>query len=77
METILARLKQGEKAIIKNFSIDAVPLKLIEMGCLSGNMVKMIHIAPLGDPIYININDTHVAIRMEIAKEINVEIITD
>ena len=68
-------LKKGQKAIIKEFDIDAVPLKLLEMGCLPGNVVELLQIAPFGDPLYLNINGSHVAIRVETAKEIEVDLI--
>ncbi|TDE06028.1 FeoA family protein [Flavobacterium sandaracinum] len=75
MLTTIHSLKKGEKAIIKDFDIDAVPLKLLEMGCLPGNLVELLQIAPFGDPLYLNINGSHVAIRVETAKEIEVDII--
>ncbi len=75
MQTTLNILKKGEKAIIKEFDIDAVPLKLLEMGCLPGNVVELLQIAPFGDPLYLNINGSHVAIRVETAKEIEVDLI--
>ncbi|MCR5861230.1 ferrous iron transport protein A [Flavobacterium sp. J372] len=74
METTLAALKKGQRATITGFDIDAIPLKLIEMGCLPGNVVEMMQAAPLGDPIYINVNDSHLAIRRETASEIFVEV---
>ena len=74
MKTTLATLKKGQKAIITDFDIEAIPLKLLEMGCLPGNFVSL---APLGDPIYVNVNDSHVAIRMETAAAIEVEILND
>lgn len=77
MKTTLAELKKGQKAIITDLNIDAVPLKLLEMGCLPGNTVELLQIAPLGDPIYINVNESHVAIRLETALEIDVEFIPD
>lgn len=77
MKTTLAGLKKGQKAIITDFNIDAIPLKLLEMGCLPGNVVQLLQVAPMGDPIYINVNDSHVAIRMETAAEIDVEILKD
>jgi ferrous iron transport protein A len=77
LKTTLAALKKGQKAIIIDFNVDAIPLKLLEMGCLPGNEVQLLQIAPLGDPIYINVNDSHVAIRLETAAEIDVVIITD
>jgi ferrous iron transport protein A len=73
--TTLNILKKGEKAIIKDFDVDAVPLKLLEMGCLPGNVVELLQIAPFGDPLYLNINGSHVAIRIETAKEIEVDLI--
>ncbi len=75
MRTTLNILKKGEKAIIKEFDVDAVPLKLLEMGCLPGNVVELLQIAPFGDPLYLNINGSHVAIRVETAKEIEVDLI--
>lgn len=77
MKTTLAGLKKGQTAIITDLNIDAVPLKLLEMGCLPGNTVELLQIAPLGDPIYINVNESHVAIRMETAAQIDVELLTD
>ena len=77
MKTTLAGLKKGQKAIITDFDINAIPLKLLEMGCLPGNKVELLQVAPLGDPIYINVNDSHVAIRKEMAAGIDVEILTD
>lgn len=74
METTIAQLKIGQKGIISDFNIDEIPLKLLEMGCLPGNTVELIQIAPFGCPLYFNVNDSHVAIRLETAKEINVVI---
>ena len=75
MQTTIHSLKKGEKAIIKDFDIDIVPLKLLEMGCLPGNLVELLQVAPFGDPLYLNINGSHVAIRVETAREIEVEIL--
>jgi ferrous iron transport protein A len=75
LKTTLAALKKGQKAVITDFNVDAIPLKLLEMGCLPGNFVELIQIAPLGDPIYINVNGSHVAIRKETAVEIDVDLI--
>ena len=72
MKTTLSQLKIGQSGIISDVNIEEIPLKLIEMGCLPGNYVELIHIAPFGDPLYFNINDSHVAIRLETAKEIEI-----
>ena len=75
MHTI-ATLKKGEKGIIQEFDIDVIPLKLIEMGCLPGNTVELVQYAPFHDPLYININDSFVAIRKETAIHISIKILS-
>ncbi len=75
MQHTLAQLKKGQKATISGFDTDSIPLKLIEMGCLPGNAVEVLQIAPFGDPIYLNINESHLAIRLETACRIQVEIL--
>ncbi|WP_300565505.1 FeoA family protein [Flavobacterium sp.] len=70
----ISNLAIGQKAIIKDFDINNIPLKLLEMGCLPGNLVEVVQVAPFGDPLYLNINDCHVAIRLETASVIEVEI---
>ena len=72
MQTI-ATLKKGEKGIIQEFDIDAIPLKLIEMGCLPGNTVELVQYAPFHDPLYINVNGSYVAIREETAVKISIK----
>jgi len=73
LQTTIHSLKKGEKAIIKDFDIDVVPIKLLEMGCLPGNEVELLQIAPFGDPLYLNVNGSHLAIRVEMASKIEVE----
>lgn len=75
MRTTIHSLKKGQKATILDFDIDIIPLKLLEMGCLPGNEVELLQIAPFGDPLYLNINGSHLAIRIETAKQIEVELI--
>ncbi|MBI6121006.1 ferrous iron transport protein A [Salegentibacter sp. F60176] len=72
----LADLKRGERGIIKEFSEENIPLKLLEMGCLPGNEVKMLQLAPFKDPMYLNINGSHLAIRREIALLIEIDLIS-
>lgn len=69
MSTI-ASLHTGEKGIISETSLDKIPLKLLEMGCLPGAEVTLVQIAPLKDPLYICVNGSHLAIRRETAAKI-------
>ena len=71
----IASLHIGQRAIIKEFSIDIVPLKLLEMGCLPGNEVSLVQTAPFQDPLYLNVNGSHLAIRKETAAQIEIELI--
>ena len=73
MQNTLAHLKRGEQGIITDVSSTYIPLKLLEMGCLPGNTVKLLQVAPFQDPMYLNINGTHLAIRKETAKHILIE----
>ena len=72
MQTI-ADLKVGEKGIIESFGFEEVPLKLLEMGCYPGKEVELIQVAPLNDPLYIRVNDSHIAIRRDSAEQIHLE----
>ena len=69
----LAQLKKGEKAIIEDLNTDLVPLKLIEMGCLPGNQIELLQLAPFKDPLFLNVNGAQVAIRKETAEHIQVK----
>ncbi|CAM3350092.1 FeoA family protein [Aequorivita lipolytica] len=75
MAITIASLKKGQRGIIKEFSVDVVPLKLLEMGCLPGNEVALVQLAPFNDPLYLNINGSHLAIRRETACMIEIELI--
>ena len=71
----LAQLKKGEKAVVEDLNTDLVPLKLIEMGCLSGNTYQLLKLAPFKGPLFLNVNGAQVAIRRETAEHIQVKII--
>ncbi len=73
MSTTLADLKKGESAVITDVSSTEIPLKLLEMGCLPGNNVQLVQVAPFADPMYLNINGSHLAIRKETAIHVLIE----
>lgn len=73
MALTIADLHKGEIAIIVDVSSKEIPLKLLEMGCLPGNEVQLLQVAPYSDPMYLNINGSHVAIRKETAALITIE----
>jgi ferrous iron transport protein A len=73
LQVTIAHLKRGEQGIITDVSSAHIPLKLLEMGCLPGNTVELLQVAPFQDPMYLNINGTHLAIRKETASHILIE----
>ena len=74
MQLTLADIKRGQQGVIIDVSSIHIPFKLLEMGCLPGNSVELLQVAPFSDPMYININGTHLAIRKETAIHILIEI---
>lgn len=70
METSIASLRVGERGIIEDICFDNIPLSLLEMGCLPGEYVELLQLAPLHDPLYIRVNGSHLAIRKETASQI-------
>ncbi len=77
MIVTVAQLKRGQKGIIKEFADDILPIKLLELGCLPGNEIELVQVAPFNDPIYINVNGSHIAIRRSVAVLIELELIED
>lgn len=73
----LADLKRGQQGVITDVSSNQIPLKLLEMGCLPGNSVELVQVAPFADPMYLNINGSHLAIRKETAIHILIEAVDE
>jgi ferrous iron transport protein A len=60
----LSSLRKGEIGVVSAFTDDFVSNKLMEMGCLPGELVKVINIAPLGDPIAIHVAGYDLSLRL-------------
>ena len=73
----LDQLAVGQKAIIESIETDFLPLKLIEMGCLPGNEISLLYLAPFSDPLYLKIDKVHLAIRKEFARYIMVKLLVN
>lgn len=69
----LSELSTGKKAIIREFEKDEIYIKLMEMGCVPGETVKVEKIAPLGDPISIVVAGYNLSLRKREAENIWVE----
>ena len=69
----LSELRIGEKAVIHSFEKDEIFIKLMEMGCVPGELVQVEQVAPLGDPISISVAGYHLSLRINEADSIFVE----
>ena len=66
-------MSAGSLARIHSFEKNEVFLKLMEMGCVPGEIVKVEKIAPLGDPISIAVAGYSLSLRLDEAENIFVE----
>ena len=75
MERTLKELKPGEKAIITKIEGEkgAVKRRLMDMGVTRGAEVLIRKVAPLGDPIEVNIRGYELTIRKSEAELIFVQ----
>jgi ferrous iron transport protein A len=69
----LSDLKAGESGRIKGFQSSELELKLMEMGCIPGEVVIVEKIAPLGDPISIRVSGYSLSLRIDEANQILLE----
>jgi ferrous iron transport protein A len=59
----LSELVPGEIGIVKEFTDLEMSVKLMEMGCLPGESITVSRIAPLGDPIAIQVSGYQLSLR--------------
>ena len=69
----LSEIKQGKTVTIVSFDNNDLLLKLMEMGCIPGEKVKIEQVAPLGDPISIAVAGYSLSLRLNEAHGILVE----
>jgi len=66
----LSKLRVGESGMIATFKEELISLRLMEMGCVPGEHIKVVGMAPLGDPIAILVSGYTLAIRKAEAENI-------
>lgn len=74
MVSKLSELKPGQRGVIKEFISNEIFLKLMEMGCVPGEVILMEQVAPLGDPVSVSVAGYHLSLRLNEAEHILVEI---
>lgn len=71
----LADLEVGRSAIAREvLGDDSLAVRIMEMGITGGEIVQVIGVAPLGDPIEIEISGYRLSLRKEEARRIPIEV---
>lgn len=71
----LKDLKIGETGrIVKIGAVGDVKRRFMDMGITKGTAVKIIKIAPLGDPIEIEVRGYNLSVRKDDASKIDIEV---
>mgnify|MGYP003344274830 CR=1 FL=1 len=71
----LSELHEGDRAIIRGFDKEEILLKLMEMGCIPGEVISIERIASARGPISVFISGYLLSLRTEEAELIVVEVI--
>lgn len=71
----LSELKTGGIGVIAGFSSEDLELKLMEMGCLPGEIVVVEQVAPLGGPMNIRVAGYMLSLRKDEAEKIVIEVL--
>jgi ferrous iron transport protein A len=73
MKKKLSEVKIGKTVMIHSFESDDIFLKLMEMGCVPGEIITVDQIAPFKDPISITVAGYQLSLRIDEAEQIIVE----
>ncbi len=69
----LSEIKPGKEVIVRAFESDEIFLKLMEMGCVPGEIIRVEKIAPFRDPISVTVAGYVLSLRLNEAEHILVE----
>ncbi|HNQ12984.1 MAG TPA: FeoA family protein [Bacteroidia bacterium] len=73
----LSSIKKGEKCRIESFNDAQLGQKMMEMGFLPGEVVKVEQFAPFGNPIAISLEPSLIGIRSEEAQTVMVTLLDE
>jgi Fe2+ transport system protein FeoA len=74
MPTITDMLPNQSASIVSISAQNDVRRRLIEMGILPGKNIRFVRVSPFGDPVEIDIEGCHVALRKKEASTVEVSI---
>lgn len=71
----LSEIKKNEIGLIQEIEEGKLSLRLMEMGCIIGEEVKLKATAPLGDPIAIEVAGYNLSLRKSDASKIKIKVV--
>jgi ferrous iron transport protein A len=72
-EVTLSHMAKGESCVIESFTDEIMKQKLLEMGCLPGEIITIDRFAPLGCPMAIDISGSILSLRIDEADHVIVK----
>jgi len=72
MAQLLSDIPNGQEVNVLSIASSVLRVKLLEMGLLEGQSVKVLFRAPLGDPMAIDINGYVLSLRLNEAQLVTV-----
>ena len=72
-EVTLSHMAKGESCVIESFTDEIMKQKLLEMGCLPGEVIIIDRFAPLGCPMAIDISGSILSLRIDEADHVIVK----
>lgn len=72
MAQLLSDIPNGQEVNVLSIASSVLRVKLLEMGLLEGQSVKVLFRAPLGDPMAIDINGYVLSLRLNEAQLVSV-----
>lgn len=71
----LSQLKKGDKCVVDSYKDESMQQKMLDMGCLPGEIITIDRFAPLGCPIAITVAGAMLCIRKDEAENILVKLV--
>jgi len=74
-QTSLDKMKIGQSGTVVSVGGKGpIKQRMMDMGLVPGSAVKVVRVAPLGDPIELNLKGYNLSVRLNEAKAVQVEI---
>jgi ferrous iron transport protein A len=68
-------IENGTRVVVREISVSALKVKLMEMGIMEGKELRVLYRAPFGDPMAIDLGGYVLSLRNDEAELIQVEIL--